>query len=50
MALQRRQRGQSLRLLAAASDARFRAGTTPSGEATAGLLQRGSSGRMVAGL
>ena len=49
-ALQRRQRGQSLRLLAAASEAGFRAGTTPSGEATAGLLQRGSSGRMVAGL
>ena len=49
-ALQRRMRAQPLRLRAAASDARFRAGMTPSGEATAGLLQSGSSGRMVAGL
>ena len=35
---------------AAAIDAHFLADTTPSVEATAGLLQRGSSGRIVAGL
>ena len=49
-ALEQRRNGQLLRVRAAASDARFRAGTPPSGQATAGLLLNGSSGRMVAGL
>ena len=49
-ALEQRRNGQLLRVRAAASDARFRAGTSPSGQATAGLLLNGSSGRMVAGL
>ena len=49
-ALEQRRNGQLLRVRAAASDARFRPGTPPSGQATAGLLLNGSSGRMVAGL
>lgn len=49
-ALQQRRAGQPLRLSSAASDARLRAGMTPSGNAQAGLLRNGSSGRMVAGL
>ena len=47
-ALRHRQRGGSLRLKAAASDFRLRAGMTPSGRAVAGLLQGTSSDRMKA--
>ena len=49
-AFAQRRKGQPLRLRAAASDARLRAGMTPSGQAAAGLLPNGSSDRMVAGL
>ena len=44
----RRQRGESLRLKAAASDFRLRAGMTPSGRAAAGLLETTPSDRMKA--
>ena len=45
-ALRHRKQGESLRLRAAASDFRLRAGMTPSGRAVAGLLQGTSSDRM----
>ena len=45
-ALVQRQRGESLRLKAAASDFRLRAGMTPSGRAAAGLLKTTPSDRM----
>ena len=47
-ALVQRQRGESLRLKAAASDFRLRAGMTPSGRAAAGLLETTPSDRMKA--
>ena len=45
-ALVQRQRGESLRLKAAASDFRLRAGMTPSGRAAAGLQKTTPSDRM----
>lgn len=47
-ALVQRQRGESPRLKAAASDFRLRAGMTPSGRAAAGLLETTPSDRMKA--
>ena len=38
-ALDQRRRGELLRLQAAASDSRFRAGQAPSGQAIAGLIE-----------
>ena len=38
-AFDQRRRGEPLRLRAAASDARFRAGQAPSGQAMAGLIE-----------